>query len=203
MNFLVSKKDIIYKGNKNNIIFITGLIGSGKTTLAKEMAKSNNYITISQDLFKWSERFKDNHSQNFLAAFIKKYPETKPYFENNSWKEMDSKIIKKYRTYFNYFVIEYAEKNNKNIIYEGHNIFLDFSPEQLQDYIIIIKNTSALKAFYRRIKRDYHAIPENQRHKFRFVKIMLKQFKKYYLNHLKLLNQFIMDRNNLDEHSSL
>ena len=75
-------KDIELKGNKDNILFITGLSGSGKSYLAKSISKERNMIIFQPE---WLIHYKhcDEEFKSFLDEFIDKYNIRE--YVNNKW----------------------------------------------------------------------------------------------------------------------
>lgn len=89
--WLISKKDLEFNiksfTHENNILFITGLVGSGESTLAWELGKKYNAVVIIQDFLAWSDCYNSGECLFFVNLFQRKYPETKEYFKNNAWRK--------------------------------------------------------------------------------------------------------------------
>lgn len=53
IGLLFSKKDYLYNvdnyGKTYNLLFITGLVGAGKSTISKELSKEKEITILSQD----------------------------------------------------------------------------------------------------------------------------------------------------------
>ena len=66
------------------MLFITGMVGSGKTTLSKKIANEENAIILSEDWLTWSEVYKnDKLAMKILNKFYKKCPQAKEAAINN------------------------------------------------------------------------------------------------------------------------
>ncbi len=201
VNLFFSKKDLIFdfekfSKNKQNLLIITGMVGSGKSSTAHVLSNKYNATVIIQDWLAWSDYYNSEESKLFLNLFIKKYPETENYFKTNTWRKKDEISSDKkqfYKNKFNKLVFSYAKNNpNELFIFEGSNIFKDINPKILKNYPIIIKRTSSLKSLIRRYKRDFteeHKI--NLTHKIKYTNMVLKQSKCFHINDRVLLNKFI------------
>ena len=223
--FLKSEPDIYYnkKAFDNgdiNICFITGLSGSGKSTMGREY-KDNGVDAVNMDLLQ--NPADDWHS----ISDIKKYSELMYQFYNGPGK--------KYFVTWNYLVdnnipgieyedklfpefIEFAKKyaklhKDKKFICEGVYFFCMkadgsreplFKPEQFKDYAFYIKGTSVVKSRWRAILRDSkfdfdstdpYSDNEDADYKGfrRFINILKLSFKnnwKYYFTDEKCINKF-------------
>lgn len=183
---------------KSKILLITGLSGSGKSYLAKEMANKYNATVFQVEWLKHKKHISDD-CKYILETFMEKYPEAIPYINtkwNNCKCEDDNELFKKY---INLFFLHFLEvkDNNKNYIVEGIQLFtlLDFN--LIKDYPLIIKGTSAYKSFKNRLKRDYE---RRKSEKFIVkVKFLFRVFKEsftYQGKHVKKLNNFIIKKEN-------
>lgn len=194
---LRSSNDIEYNlweyGDKYNILFITWLVWSGKSTLAKELAKKYNATVITQDYLAWSDC---NHTKEcifFVKLFQSLYPETKIYFKNNSFRNgtLSSKQYADYRKKFDKMVVDYIKnKRNKNFIYEGSDLFCTSDANLIINNPIIIKRTSAITSYIRSFKRgniNNNTIKE----KINYIKRMIWEFNFFYIKDLPKLNNFI------------
>ena len=73
VKLLIDEKDIIFKCTKDNIINITGMIGSGKTTYADKYRKDNNYIVISLDcLYRGQDKENMNEETQNINQILQK-----------------------------------------------------------------------------------------------------------------------------------
>lgn len=189
-NFIITKKD--YKQNlenwtidKNNILFITGLSGSGKSTTSKSFAKKYDAIHIELDLF---EHIKFIINSNNLSEGEKIIVE---YFHNN--KNLYSKIQNiddhnfnyEFNKFFNYLLTK-CKNEKKLFIFEGVQIFLHFDVCLFEDEPLIIKGTSMYKSIIQRFKRNGNGRIEL----FKELQNEFRELIKYYIDSEKKINSF-------------
>lgn len=185
---------------KDNLLFITGLVGSGKSTLAKELGIKYNATVIIQDYLAWSDCYDNEECKFFVNLFQTLYPETKKYFKDNEWRKnnLTSDEKKEYRKKFDKMVIDYAKENgDRYFIYEGSDIFCTTDVTMFDKKPMIIKRTSALLSFVRNYKRGNNK-DSKFKEKLAYLKRMSWEFKRFYINDLPRLNEFInkIDSNN-------
>lgn len=200
VNFFSSKTDDIYDlnifiHNYKNILFVTGLSGSGKSTTSRNFSKKYNAIYIELDVFfNWgiddsyiisNEYFNKNE---LFKKFIYKYLHDNGYIIKI---QGEFTISPKYRN-MHYQermkdVIDYCKKHrNEKYVIEGVQLyqFTDFF-DIVKDYPLIIKNTSLVKSYYRSTKRDNNNT---------FLRILLDPAnvgtKQWYLKNINLINNF-------------
>jgi len=199
INFFFSKKDLIYNldnyNNKTNLLIITGLVGAGKSTLARKIASENNATIFIEDWFSWTECYNTKESKDMINLYIKKYPETKEMFDKFLWRKegiISEDKRKIYRKEFDYFLINYALLNKKkNFIFEGSSIFKYVNPKDIINLPIIIKRTSIIKSIYRRYKRDILSYDKKTvKNKISLIKEILKTMKQFYFDDRKKLLKF-------------
>ena len=100
IGLLFSKKDYLYNvdnyGKTYNLLFITGLVGAGKSTISKELSKEKEITILSQDWLTWSEVYSDDKiAMDILNKFYKTCPKAQEAAINNLWhKNLLSKIEK-------------------------------------------------------------------------------------------------------------
>lgn len=200
IRWLKSKNDLKFNVEKyrkeDNILFITGLVGSGKSTLARKLGKEYNATVIIQDYLAWSDCYNDDTCTYFVNLFQNLYPETKKYFLNNEWRKnmLTPEEKDAYRQKFDKMVINYAKENkNQLFIYEGSDLFCKSDISILKNRPIIIKRTSAIKSYIRSFKRGYKS--KNFKELFCYLKRMKHEFKRFYINDLPRLNNFIDNLN--------
>lgn len=188
-----SVKDQKFNENtKSNITLITGLSGSGKSYLSKELAQTNHATIFQPEWLKHSkhtsEEFKPLLNSFIELHNIQEYVSNK---WNNSKTEDDNELFKKY---INLFIVYFLENidSNKNYIIEGLQLFTLIDYETIKKYPIIIKGTSSIKSLKNRLKRDYQKRKnEKLMAKIKFFFRVLKESKLYQFKHRKKLNEFI------------
>ena len=187
--------------NESKILLITGLSGSGKSYLAREIAKENDATIFQVEWLKHKKHISEE-CKYILDTFIEKYPETIPYIDtkwNNSKNEDNNELFKKY---INLFFLHFLEvkDNNKNYIIEGLQLFTLLDFDLIKDYPLIIKGTSAFKSFKNRLKRDYQKRKKEKLSiKIKFFFRVVKESFLYQGKHVKTLNKFIEKKENCHE----
>lgn len=184
--------DLSIVGNEKNILFITGLSGSGKSYLSKLIAEEKN-IAIFQ--VEWLIHYKhcSDSFKDFLDSFIMKY-NIREYVDNkwnNAKNEDDNEELKKY---INLLLKEflYTYKDKGSYIIEGLQLFTIIDYNLIKDYPILIKGTSSINSLKNRIKRDYEKRKEYSfKNKLIWFFRVLKQSKLYQFKHRKKLNELI------------
>ncbi len=201
VKWLKSNKDIQYNfekyRNEDNILFITGLVGSGKSTLARKLGKKYNATVITQDFLAWSDLNNTKECTFFVNMFQKLYPETIDYFKNNEWRKtnLTSKEKNEYRLKFDKMIVDYVKENKDTFfIYEGSDLFCKSDINIMVDHPIIIKRTSALKSYVRNYKRSNHG-NNTLKKKLDYLKRMKYEFRRFYIQDLPKLNNFIKQLN--------
>lgn len=151
---ILNESDIYYNKDKfdsgeTNLCFVTGLSGSGKSTMANGM-KAEHY-ELDDVGFNWN--FSDDNLKDygdliytFFKGIGKKY--------RVGYAEVDDSYMSIYSDFVNYS-IQYA-KAHKNIkfVIEGVQLFQWINPKDLVDYAVYIKGTSRLISTYRAAKRN-------------------------------------------------
>lgn len=151
---VLNESDIYYNKDKfdsgeTNLCFVTGLSGSGKSTMANGM-KAEHY-ELDDVGFNWN--FSDDNLKDygdliytFFKGIGKKY--------RVGYAEVDDSYMSIYSDFVNYS-IQYA-KAHKNIkfVIEGVQLFQWINPKDLVDYAVYIKGTSRLISTYRAAKRN-------------------------------------------------
>ena len=183
--YIKSEEDIYYNKDKFdrgeiNICFITGLSGSGKSTMARDMSNSNiEHYELDDVLENWHFSYENLKEYGDLIYSFFKGSGKKYKYE--SFEEFKEKLKGKDESYYeipliNDFVnysIKYAKvhKNNKYVI-EGVELWVYMNkPEHFKDYTVYIKGTSLVKSKIRASKRDSNDIDN----KFKRGKSIVKQ----------------------------
>jgi len=152
IGILKDKKDIEFVFTNDDIINITGMMGSGKTTLAKSIVNSTKKELIIFDwMFGRSLGNRPDKIEKLLKTFEEEYPETinQEIFKNNKDRD-NEKEIQKYATIIYNFVL----KNIKlPMVIEGQHLYKWMDYNALKGKLII-KRTSLFNSYIRAFKRD-------------------------------------------------
>lgn len=139
INLFIDKKDISIKITDDNIINVTGSVGSGKSTYGKKYRNDKDYIVIGLD-----------------SIGTDMDPETL----NDDVLELRKILKKKYNslnldeiTYYDDIVKFIQKKCKKGVIEGGHLVHM----EDISHFkgVVIVKRTARFKCYYRSAYRDF------------------------------------------------
>ena len=158
-----------FESGKVRVLYITGMSGGGKTTLAKKLAKKYNAVLVSLDDFLTnydpiqSEYFKANPED--LVALTKLSKGAKHIWEikdREFWSFFNELRVK--------YVLFYLNKyKNKKFIIEGVQVVYLYDYEvstnnfklfEKDSFALIMLGTPVVKSMLRRIKRDGTSITD-------------------------------------------
>ena len=184
--------DITFNENDKNIIFVTGLSGSGKSYLSNELASKYNAKIFQPE---WLIHYKHTSEEfkPFLDEFIDRY-NIRNHVDSkwdNSKDEDNNEELKKY---INLLVKEFIlnANNSKKYIVEGLQLFTLIDINLIKNYYLIVKGTSSVNSLKNRIKRDYKKRKDYKLiDKIKWFIKVIKQSKLYQFKHRKKLNEFI------------
>lgn len=193
ISFFKDKKDIELIFTDDDIINITGVMGSGKTTLAKTIAnKSKRELIVFDWMFCRSLGNRPVKIEKLLKKFEKQYPETvdQQIFKSNNSRD-NAIEIQKYAGIIYEFVIKNIELP---MVIEGQHLYKWMDYNKLRGKIII-KRTSFFNSYIRAFKRDVSRLYKQYKRKeatkrelinkvFERVKIPIKDYYK--------INKFIL-----------
>lgn len=136
-----SQRDIEISLSNDDIICITGMIGSGKTTLANKYRDDSRFVVISLDsLYRGQDRENMNEDTvKINEILIQKFPT-----QNNG---------QYFREYYQE-ILHYIENDSRNVTFvlEGQQIYRYLNLEDIKGRLII-KRTAIFKCWYRSIFR--------------------------------------------------
>lgn len=159
-NAIISGKDLVlnfdkWKPGENNILYITGLSGSGKSTMAEGFEKKGNAKMFELDGVEFCY---DSSNNGILEKAAEKCPKYKKiYDEVNSTHKRHKWIKDEYPILWEMWdkVISVMKEDSNNLyVVEGIQIWQNHEPEYYSGKPLIIKGTSFLVSEYRASKRD-------------------------------------------------
>lgn len=162
--YIFNTKDIYYNKDKFdsgeiNLCFITGLSGSGKSTMGRGMKDAEHYElddVVANKLHFTMNQMKEYGDliYSFFNGSGKKYWYTKEDVENGTAKLYTGNYEKDIINDFIDYSISYAKSHKGKYVLDGIWLYMYVSPEKLKDYAVYIKGTSALISNIRAAKRD-------------------------------------------------
>ena len=189
-NLLLSKDNIEVNidkfGHGNNILYITGLGGSGKSTIIKEYAKrygaeALEFDAITSALIHGLE----NLNRNKIHPIILEYLEAQKPNRLNGFSDpaFNTESVK---------FLDWFEKrvkgDNKLYIIEGMQLFICFEPERFINKPTVIMGTSVSKSMIRSVSRTYKRSEGD----------IIKTFK-FFLKTLKRIPIFVKNDKQINE----
>lgn len=203
-NIFLNDDDLYYNKDKFdsgeiNLCFITGLSGSGKSTMGMHMRDKTIEHYELDDLWCVADHFSMANLKeygdliySFFKGSGKKYYITLEYLKKNNVSEFDYE----YKLFpdFVHYAMKYAKLHkDKKFILEGIWLFCAedrrwFNPKEFDDYAVYIKNTSVIVSMIRGAKRDASNFVPSERPR-EFVRTITKNFKRYFIDE-KLLSEF-------------
>lgn len=161
-----------WESGKSNVLWVTGLSGSGKSTISKEIsAKYNDVEYVELDLIQAGKIRQWDDNDKRLNGLLKDFVDYKGGFDNifplytekarkgelNFGDMMDKSCADQFNELFEY-IITYTKKNsNRRFVIEGVQIAMCTSNkmiDKISKYPVIIKMNGPLKTEFRREKRS-------------------------------------------------
>lgn len=206
-NKIINDKDIYYNKDKFdsgeiNLCFITGLSGSGKTTMGKTMQSGNIEVYELDDIISnWN--FSDANLKEYgslVYSFFKgpgkmyRYTSYDEWMNDSKWDNPTNPYANSYEAMIIKDFIKYAKlyaNSHKNIkfVLEGVWVFYFIDPKELDNCSVYIKGTSVLISFIRSAKRDCQDANSNMEKFGSFIKMVtsIGRIKGYLSNEKRLL----------------
>lgn len=202
-----NEDDIYYNKDKFdsgeiNLCFITGLSGSGKSTMAHELEGDNieayelDDIThiwrvynnrLSGSIGPMAKAFFDGPGKKYVYttkdAWCKKYQSVEDKMNYNN------QIIRA----FYKFAISYAKIHNQSkYIIEGVQIMFSFKPAELKKYAVCVKGTSLITSSIRAAKRDSWTSDNMIQNSTEFLSLVFNPKRaQHYLTNSKKMKEWI------------
>lgn len=155
----------LWESGKSNLLWVTGLSGSGKSTISKEIANTENAIHVELDNLQRAKMDNWTTTKNeVLDSYISSVGGLNGIFtycnsiKDLQWKDIVSNkdCYKEFNKFFNY-VIKYAKSNKtKKFVIEGVQIAMCSTNdmiEKISKYPVILKMNGPFKTEFRREKR--------------------------------------------------
>lgn len=194
-SILINEKDIYYNKDKFNsgeinLCFITGLSGSGKSTMGRDMQSHGIEHYDMDDLQCIADHFTLNDLKkygdliySYFTGEGKKFYITYKELKGNQVPE--SEYEDKLFPGFVHYAMKYAKAHkDKKFVLEGVWLFQKkwFTPEEFKDYAFYIKGTSMIISHIREAKRDSKDAGSKFKQGLAFVSCMSKNWKWYVID---------------------
>lgn len=145
------------KSPRTNVLYVTGLSGSGKSTISNNL-KDKNTDVINLDLFLEMNDSRSERNPEFVKYLNKNFPN----YDDISTRKIKSgtKEFGQALDKFQYCIDGFGEsqyKKGRKVICEGVQLFDDTlypNKKEFNNKPLIVANTNRLKSMYRGMKRD-------------------------------------------------
>ena len=188
--------------NTNNILYITGLSGSGKSTFSKATAEKCGASILPLDyLGEFYGKYKDSHElmKDIVSEFFRNEQELHQIIKSGRYMDLKLNYFEEYIKWnqeYIRFVVSYCRKHyHQRFIIEGTHLFMTMSPEFYQNSSMIILRTSAFSSLIRRLQRELsteeknHPLTNGKKH----IRKLLRDAKRLQYRDVKKLNTFIIN----------
>ena len=194
-SILINEDDIYYNKNKFdsgeiNICFITGLSGSGKSTMGRDMQSHGIEHYDMDDLQCIADHFTLSELKEYGDLIYSYFTgEGKKFYK--TFKELkderipESEYEDKLFPGFVHYAMKYAKAHkDKKFVLEGVWLFQKkwFTPDEFKDYAFYIKGTSMIISHIREAKRDSKDAGSKFKQGLAFVNLMTKNWKWYIID---------------------
>lgn len=156
-NLIFSKDNMEFNldkfGKSENVLYITGLGGSGKSTIISEYGKKYNAEALEFDAITSALiHGLENLNRTKIHPIILEYLETQNPNKLNGFSDpgFNDECVK----FLDWFENR-VTKDDKSYILEGMQIFICFNPERFIGKPMVIMGTSVVKSMFRSVSRRY------------------------------------------------
>ena len=139
-----------------NFILVIGLPGSGKGTFGRELSKKYNAKHLEIDIFDQCGNMSDADIKSKgepFTTYILSTPEGQWYRKNAATLSVNEKLIGN-RNFIEYCIAYCKSHKDQIFVIDGTPIYAAMEPEDVQNYPIIIKGTTAQNSFMNKVNRD-------------------------------------------------
>lgn len=150
----------LWESGKSNICFVTGISGSGKTSMGKQFYENDHNVEHIEldDLFCVKDHFTMENLKEY-GSLIYSYFTTvgKRFYVGN--EILDKLTTEKYEDTMYPEFINYAKRfaklhRDRRFAIEGVSLYVFMKPEEFDDYPVFITGTSVIKSTWRASLRD-------------------------------------------------
>lgn len=174
-----------------NFIFCIGLPGSGKGTFGRKLSEKFNVVHIELDIFDQCGNMSPKEIRSYGEPFVSYIFHTQAgqwYYHNAKTLSVNEKIQGN-KDFIDY-VIGYCKANrNKRFIIDGTPIYASMPIDEISNYPIIIKGTTADQSFMNKVNRDLGKPSDHLHSDVR--KKDLDGLRTYYQNDSNALSEYI------------
>lgn len=160
-SFLFSKDNLYinfdkFESGKSNICLVTGISGSGKSTVAQKIANGNHAEWIELDILEEVGGFTDGQLKQAGEVFYDYLSSKKDLWERLKSKSVRGDELKKESKAFLEYCISWCRKHSDSKwVIEGVQIYSYGNPDKLKSLPIVFTNASVLKSLVRRLSRSH------------------------------------------------
>ena len=175
-----------------NFLLVIGLPGSGKGCIGRELAKKYNANHLEIDVFDQCGNMSEEEIRKAgepFTSYILDDPNGNWYWKNAKTLSVNEKLQgnKKFIEY----VIAYAKSHRNEIfVIDGTPIYAAMEPEDIKNYPLIIKGTSAKHSFQNKVGRDVNDKSSDRKLHSKVSPKHLEGLLQYYWGDAEALNKF-------------
>ena len=186
VKFFINQEDINIKLTDDNIINITGLIGSGKSTLSDKYRNNNKYLIFNLDNLGNLDLLRETKEMAEVKKIIKRKYKTINF---------DNDFLKYYDIICNYI----KKRHDKIGVIEGGHLYFYLSLKDLKGTLIICL-PSLFKCWYQSLKRHYLKRREELKNGLPFKDFLKSNIRNFFhrtaqLKYYKKMNKFLNQLN--------
>ena len=175
-----------------NFLLVIGLPGSGKGCIGRELAKKYNANHLEIDVFDQCGNMSEEEIRKAgepFTSYVLDDPNGNWYWKNAKTLSVNEKLQgnKKFIEY----VIAYAKSHRNEIfVIDGTPIYAAMEPEDIKNYPLIIKGTSAKHSFQNKVGRDVNDKSSDRKLHSKVSPKHLEGLLQYYWGDAEALNKF-------------